>query len=329
MTPTISDLAAEAEAMKAAIDVFGPGTRVRGTTDIGTHAIYYSLRGWEVFPLRGKFPAIAGGRGVLDATTDVDQITAWWSGRYAGANIGLRVPANVIVLDIDPRNGGLDWIIARQAEHGRLPETMGSQSGRGDGGGHRYFRRPAGDISAARLKGTGADLKTHAGYVVAPPSLHPDTGKPYTWLDVDTIADPPRWLIDLLRPAPRPPRQCSSSGGGRRRPADNDLTAWSTGSSPADTYTASTTWAQVLEPHGWRCIDADGDADGARWLHPNATSKCSATVRNDCLFVYSTSTEFGITEAGNPNGFTKFRAYSVLNHGGDMSAAARTIKEMI
>lgn len=325
---TVTDLTDEAAAIAAAIDVFGPGTRVRGTTDIGTHAIYYALRGWEVFPLRGKVPAIAGGRGVLDATADVDQIVAWWSGRYAGANIGLRVPANVIVLDIDPRSGGLAAVIALQAEHGRLPATMGSQSGRGDGGGHRYFRRPAGDITAARLP-EGIDLKTHAGYVVAPPSLHPDTGKPYTWLDIAEVADPPRWLIDLLRPAPRPPRQCSSSGGARHRPGDNDLTAWSPGSSPADGYTASTTWAQVLEPHGWRCLDADGDADGARWLHPNATSQCSATVRNDCLFVYSPNTPLPVTEPGNPNGCTKFRAYAHLNHNGDMSAAARTIKEMI
>ena len=66
----------------------------------------YGRGGYEVFPLRGKVPAIANphppgsyqrehckgecgldGHGVLDATTDVDRILAWWSARPA-ANIG-------------------------------------------------------------------------------------------------------------------------------------------------------------------------------------------------------------------------------------------------
>ena len=78
--------------------------------------------------------------------------------------------------------------------------------------------------------------------------------------------------------------------------------------------------------HGWACLDPDPDADGARWLHPAATSKCSATIKNGCLFVYSTSTVFEFTESGDPHGYTKFRAYAVLNFGGDLKAAARALK---
>ena len=80
-----------------------------------------------------------------------------------------------------------------------------------------------------------------------------------------------------------------------------------------------------MNPHGWRCRDADPDADGARWLHPRHTSACSATIRNGCLFVYSHNTVFDITEPGNPSGYTKFRAYALLNHEGDLSAAARAV----
>jgi hypothetical protein len=76
---TVSDLAAEAEALKAAFDVFGLGAHVRATDDIGVWAIEYALRGWAVFPLRGKVPAIRGGRGFLDATTDLRHIVAWWA----------------------------------------------------------------------------------------------------------------------------------------------------------------------------------------------------------------------------------------------------------
>ena len=85
-------------------------------------------------------------------------------------------------------------------------------------------------------------------------------------------------------------------------------------------------WADVLEPHGWRC-PAHPDEDGAIWLHPTATSSCSATIRNGCLFVYSPNTPFDVTEGGSPKGYTKFRAYAVLEHGGDMSAAARALSQ--
>ena len=71
--------------------------------------------------------------------------------------------------------------------------------------------------------------------------------------------------------------------------------------------------------------DTDPNADGARWLHPAHTSSCSATIRYGCLFVYSTSTEFETTESGAPNGYTKFRAYALLEHHGDLSLAARAL----
>ena len=83
----------------------------------------------------------------------------------------------------------------------------------------------------------------------------------------------------------------------------------------------------MLEPHAWTCDDRNPDADGAHWLHPTATSSCSATVNDGCLFVYSPNTPFDVTTAGDPHGYTRFRAYAVLNHDGDMVAAARALKK--
>ena len=74
------------------------------------------------------------------------------------------------------------------------------------------------------------------------------------------------------------------------------------------------------------CRDADPDADGARWLHPTHTSACSATIRHGCLFVYSSNTVFDVTETSDPNGYTKFRAFAVLDHDGDLSAAAKALR---
>lgn len=280
-------------------------------------ALEYAAHNWAVFPLRGKVPAIPNppGHGVLDATTHPGQITEWWH-CYRGANIGVRVPRSMVVLDLDPRNGGLESLAALQHRYGPLPDTLTTLSGRGDGGWHRFYRRPPGKLSAVNL-GSGIDIKTSTGYVVSAPSIHPDTGKPYTRIDLP-VATPPHWLITLL--LPRPPVLRRSTH--RRTPRINGS------ASIADAYSATVSWADVLEPHGWFRSDDyhDGDEDGSVWLHPKHTSKCSATVRNGCLFVWSTSTVFTVSEPGNPKGYTKFRAYALLNHNGDLSAAARSLR---
>lgn len=281
--------------------------------NIGSHAIKYGMRGWAVFPLRGKIPAIRGGRGVLDATTDTTTIAEWWGGRYAGCNIGIRPPENVFVLDIDPQHGGHITIDALEAEHGALPETLTTWTGRGDGSRHLYFRRPAGKLTSTRLP--GVDIKDHRGYVVAAPSIHPDTGRAYIRADAPVTLPPP-WLVELIGPAPAPwlPR------------SPRRLFPIHTGPSIADEFSARASWSDILGPHGWRCLGGDPDADGTRWLHPNATSASSATVRHGCLFVYSPNTPFDITESNDPTGYTKFRAFAVLDHQGDMKAAARRLR---
>lgn len=309
---TVNELVFEAVAIKMLT------ADVQDATDIGTFAVARALNNWEVFPLRGKVPAIPsrmGGRGVLDATTDLITVLTWWSGRYAGCNIGGRVPASMLVLDIDPRNGGLDSLERLQTKHGSLPMTLSTLSGRGDGGAHLFFRRPPGKISSARL-GPGIDVKTSTGYVVLPPSIHPDSGKPYSTIEHD-IAATPRWLASLLTPVGA---QVQSRQALRPVPNVN-------GPSTADMFSNGTSWAQILEPHGWQCLSSDPDADGARWRHPGATSPTSASVRHACLFVYSPNTPFDTTEASNAHGYTRFRAYAVLNHAGDLSAAARAIRE--
>lgn len=302
-------------------------------TDIGTYAIEYAVRNWPVFPLRGKVPAIPNphpkgsveyqtckgecgrqGHGVLDATTDIATVAGWWGGRYAGCNIGARIPEPMFMLDVDPYHGGLESIAElERRHHDHLPVTLTHASGRGDGGTHRFYRRPAGKLSSKRL-GRGIDIKTSTGYGVMPPSIHPDTGRPYSSIEAP-VAAPPTWLVELLLPerVPAP------------APRSRQLYSAHTGPSIADAFSSSTSWSDVLGPHGWRCIDADPDADGARWLHPAATSACSATVRNGCLFVYSTNTPFEITESSDPHGYTRFRAYAVLEHSGDLRAAARAV----
>lgn len=150
--------------------------------------------GWAVLPLRGKIPLTA--HGVKDASTDPDQIRRWWQG--AELNIGARVPSHLVVLDFDPQNGGTVALL-EEAIMQPLPTTLTVHSGRGTGGQHRYFRRPPGSLTSTRLP-SGIDVKTDRGYCVMPPSLHPSTGRPYTWQEAEP-ARLPSALIALLRPA--------------------------------------------------------------------------------------------------------------------------------
>lgn len=294
---------------------------------MSTIAIEYAVNGWAVFPLRGKAPAYKQihpegperqnckgqcgriGHGLYDATTDCERVSELWSGRYGDCNIGARVPESMFVLDVDD----LDGLAELESSYGALPETLTTISGRAAGGRHLYFRRPQGKISHRRLP-KGVEIKTSTGYVVVAPSIHPDTGRRYERIDA-AVAAPPSWLVALLRPA-------APIGVCHPKPLYGLLG----GRSVADEFAVQASWATILGVHGWHCLDADPDADGARWLHPAATSKCSATIRNGCLFVYSPNTAFDPTEAGNPRGYTKFRAYAVLDHGGDMRAAARALQ---
>jgi hypothetical protein len=167
-------------------------------------ALRLAAAGWAVIPLRGKIPMTA--HGVKDATTDPEQIARWWPAR-AQRNIGARVPRSLLVLDIDPQNGG-SLAALTDAAGGQLPRTLTVHSGRGTGGRHLYFLNPGGQLSSTRLP-AGIDVKTESGYLVMPPSLHPATGLPYRWEDAPPapLPEPLRELLRLAeaRRQPRPP----------------------------------------------------------------------------------------------------------------------------
>lgn len=324
------------------------------TDSLLQHALGLAQNGWAVLPLgRNKLPRIGKhpsckasgcsggcgreGHGVKDASSDIHDVRRWWTS-YPDALIGARVPAEFFVLDIDPRHGGHERLAALEAEHGRLPETLTVWSGRGDGGRHLYWLRPAGKLTEVGIhrelrrlgvlgeeqQEAGIDLKA-AGYCVMPPSPHPLTGEPYRW-DLRPPVEAPAWLVTLLSPNVSVPR-IPSRPAIRVVSTPSDPFA-STGHGIADQYRERTSWTDILEPHGWCTVD-DGDSDGSRWQHPSATSMVSATVRHGCLFVYSPNTPFEVTADGDAHGYTKFRAYAVLNHRGDLSAAAKHLRAVI
>lgn len=188
-------------------------------------ALAYARRGWRVLPLHGvtdrgactclwrdctspgKHPRTA--HGVKDATTDEAQIRKWWE-TWPDANIGIACgrESGIVVLDIDPRNGGAKSLQRPREEHGELPSTATCETG--GGGTHYYFKYPAGGVRKTVLD-DGLDLVSDGGYVVAPPSVH-ESGERYEWSGLlrsgrePALAPLPDWVRALAAKTPTRPQ---------------------------------------------------------------------------------------------------------------------------
>ena len=145
-------------------------------------AIDYASRGLAVFPLKPRDKAPITAHGVHEATTNFDQINKWWK-RYPNANIGIacgKISGGLLVVDVDRKqNGvdGLDSLNAWERENGELPETVRSITG--TGGSHLLYRIDGAGKNRVNLL-DGVDIRSDGGYIVAPPSIHPN-GNKYEW----------------------------------------------------------------------------------------------------------------------------------------------------
>jgi hypothetical protein len=162
-------------------------------------AICYAIDGWAVFPLqpREKKPHPRT-HGFWDATTDMARVAQLWE-MFPGSNVGVATGASqLLVLDVDGESGDRT-LAALVAEYGLLPLTLVQTTGRGS---QWFFRRPPGSRigNSAHKLGAGLDTRGQGGYVVAPPSVHPN-GRRYAWVDDGLpVAEPPEWLLALLEP---------------------------------------------------------------------------------------------------------------------------------
>ena len=167
-----------------------------------TAALDYAAGGWYVFPCNGKRPLTENGQD--DATIDPDKIREWWA-RWPNANVAIAAkPSKLLPIDVDPRHGGS---VEALRDLGIDTGTRASETGAD--GRHLFYRQPDGahlGSSRGALPG-GIDVKGN-GYVIAPPSIHPDTGRRYHWLNGHEVIEAPARLVDCARrgASPRAPR---------------------------------------------------------------------------------------------------------------------------
>jgi len=256
---------------------------------------------------------------------------------YGIAVIGGEVSGGVEIVDLDNWDVVEPWsaLVEEQAP-GLLDRLVRVKSPRP--GLHVYYRCRAfgGNQKLAMVPdpahgGTKAktviELKGAAGYCLAPPSppaCH-KTNRPYTYattLDLTEIPIITEEKREVLL-------SCARALNAWERPARPQYTpkvrsaSGDASSRPGDAFNAQADWADILTPHGWKWLRGT-EVGSDQWCRPGKSEGVGATTGfagSDLLFVFSSNAE----PFEERTGYTKFHAFTLLNHGGDFRAAARDL----
>lgn len=178
------------------------------------HALTYAASGFLVVPVYavrdgictcragascpspGKHPRCH--HGINRGTKDPKKIRAWWNA-HPDSNVGIvtGTASGLLVIDVDPRHGGVDGLRALETELGKLPATAAANTG--GGGLHLLFCHPGGRVVSKIGFRPGLDIRADGAFIVVEPSRHFSGGR-YLWrpnADPRTaqIASlPSRWL---------------------------------------------------------------------------------------------------------------------------------------
>lgn len=193
--------------------------RMNAAWPLSAAAREFASAGVPVFPCTpyGKRPATE--HGFHDATTNLDQIEAWWR-QWPGANIGVPTGAasGAVVVDVDvhgPVDGRAGFDRARRASLAHGWELLVRTP---TGGMHAYYPATPGieqrSWQAARA---GIDFRGDGGYIIVPPSTRSLQGTTVGY-GVETINTGPastldaQRLRDFLDPRPTPSPRAASAG---------------------------------------------------------------------------------------------------------------------
>jgi hypothetical protein len=278
-----------------------------------------------------------------ECITDPEQARSYYE-RRPSANIGVALgPSRLCSLDIDD----LDAMRTICAEFGwdidALAQSAPTIQGRAPGF-RIMFRVPDGlelpyhSLTWPRQDDAGKRFTVfevrsatdQQRQDVLPPSIHPDTGKPYVWLTKPNgaIPEPPAWLLALWqnwdalkpqlqglcpwapqRPTPKPPKAPA-------RPAND-----STSPSVIDAYERAHSIEAALTQYGYK-------QQGKRWLSPHSGTGLAGVILFDGkAWIHHASDPLCSDESGQlVSSFDLFRFYE---HGGDIRKAVKAAAEAL
>lgn len=292
------------------------------------------------------------------------EIRAWYTNGRQGIGIVCgAVSGNLELLDFD--HGGAEvWkqFVQRCHERGigdvldRVVAGYAEKTPRGEGV-HALYRCTGpvdGNLKLARRSATAAELaenpdekvkvifetRGEGGYVVTAPSggpVHP-SGRPWLLVrggfdQIATITPNERQaLLDVARSFDEPvveERQPEPSRAASARP---NTTGESWMDQTVDSFNTSTTWAEILAPHGWTEMRPQGGV--GYWCRPGKDPRLghSATTNAtgaDRFILWSSSVSIpGVevaTGAQSPS-YDRFGVWAGYHHGGDRVEAAKAAR---
>jgi KaiC/GvpD/RAD55 family RecA-like ATPase len=299
----------------------------------------------SVIPIRpdgSKAPALTRGNEVLNRkrrATD-QELQAWFGTGKKGIGIlSGAISANLELIDFDRDAETLfpDWCALVEAEvPGLVPRLSVTRTPRP--GFHVRYRCPevpipgnlklATDPKAPRGDQVLIETRGEGGYALAPgsPAECHETGRPYIH-----HAGPPLTQLQVLTASERDLLIRAARSFDRSPPDSEAGPALGGGGNgellPGEDFNRhGHDWQDILGPHGWGEARRVGTA--RYWRRPDKDNGWSATTgvctsRRGWELFYCFRSNGEPFEAGKC--YSKFTAYTLLNHRGDFSAAARDL----
>lgn len=196
---------------------------------------YVHKKGYSVIPLipREKKPIIKWEEFQKRKPTD-DELERWFAKTKNNIGIVAGKISNLSIIDMDGK-AGVDFMTNGHP----LPVTPMVKTGK-EYGYHLYCR--FNEILRnfqARADLPSIDLRSEGGYVVAPPSIHPN-GKQYEWVADASLpcADVPAWFLTAIN------KTTTSTGGDRKGGGANGIHLFSEGRRDNDLFHVANTMAK-------------------------------------------------------------------------------------
>jgi len=309
------------------------------SNEVLTTALMWHTAGFQVFPAkldRTKAPA-GNWRQAIEQRLEVNDVLAGFAGNVGVGLICGKVSGGLEMTEFEGRaiDEGLYDRAVELMEAAGLTElwdriTTGYTETTPSGGMHILYRvegmEVPGNTKIARRPTTAEERETNpdeklkvlvetrgeGGFVIIAPTPgegHP-SGKPWevTVGDQDSVptlsAEERNELIRVLKALDQMPQAEPVHHVPSPRPPGDGL-------SPGDDYAAKTTWAQILEPEGWKHVYRAGETD--YWRRPGKDVGLSASTNHkgsDVLWVWSSSTTFDPETS-----YTKLGAYAHIKYG--------------
>ena len=173
----------------------------------------YRNQGFSIIPIipKDKRPLIAWEPYQTEPATET-QIRDWWGTEFPGANVGVVTGqvSGLVVIDLDcPEAKDKLKELLSQYDLTSVPRSRTGE------GWQLFFQHPG--VSVQNRAGVlpGLDVRGDGGYVVAPPSIHPN-GRVYKW-EVPIAGELPKLPVELFKLISSP---VSNSANGYRERSD-------------------------------------------------------------------------------------------------------------